>query len=170
VCCVVDTNVATTANAINGGAPAACVVASARALQQVMTRGHLYIDAEKRIITEYRRNLSAKGQPGPGDAFLKWLLTHEWNDQQITRVPLTPKADDPEDFNELPAATDGTVYDPSDRKFLAVARAHPDHPPILQAFDSKWWGWQSALREISVNIYFLCPKEIAAKYHEKMGQ
>ena len=167
--CVVDTNVATTANGANDGAPADCVVASAKALQAVMKRGHVFLDADGRIVDEYRGNLRAQGQPGPGDAFLKWVLTHEWGGQYVTRVAITPKPGGQDEFNELPSPPNGTVYDPSDRKFLAVAATHSDHPPILQSFDSKWWGWQSALAEVNVAIHFLCPQAIEAKYREKMG-
>ena len=167
--CVVDTNVATTANGKNPGAPPDCVVASARALQHVMSRGHVYIDDAGAIVQEYRANLSGSGQPGPGDAFLKWVLTNEWAGIRVTRVPITPKTADPEDYEELPTPTDGTVYDRSDRKFLAVAAAHDPHPAILQSFDSKWWGWQAALAAIGVTIIFLCPEAIAAKHAEKMG-
>lgn len=167
--CVIDTNVATTANGQNVGTPQDCVVASAKALQAVMSDGHVFLDDADWIVAEYRRNLSAKGQPGPGDAFLKWILTHAWSGQRVTRVSLTPKAEDGEDFEELPAPPAGTVYDRSDRKFLAVAAAHPDHPPILQSFDSKWWGWQAALEAIGVTVHFLCAEAIEAKYQEKMA-
>lgn len=167
-CCVVDTNVATTANGANSGAPESCVAASAVALEAVMKTGHVFLDEGGRIVAEYRANLSAKGQPGPGDAFLKWLLTHEWGGQRVTRVAITPKAADDQDFAELPTPPMGTVYDLSDRKFLAVAAAHPDRPPILQSFDSKWWGWQAALSAIGVTIHFLCKDAIEAKYNEKM--
>lgn len=167
--CVVDTNVATTANGAHAGASPGCVVASARALQAVMASGHVFVDAGGLITTEYRRNLSAKGQPGPGDAFFKWLLTHEWGEARVTRVVINTKGSDDEDFVEIPAPK-GVRYDPSDRKFLAVAAAHPDHPPILQALDSKWWGWKDALAETGIRIYFLCPEEIAAKHRKKMGR
>lgn len=167
--CVVDTNVATTANGANPHAPPACVAASARALQQVMQSGHVFIDDVSRIVAEYRANLRAKGEPGPGDTFLRWLLTHEWGGRRVTRVLITPKTHDEEDFEELPAPPAGTAYDRSDRKFLAVAAAHPDRPPILQAFDSKWWGWRAALATAGLTIHFLCPGEIAAKHAEKMG-
>lgn len=167
--CVVDTNVAVTANAANPGVSPACVAASGQALLAVMRTGHVYIDDKGLIVDEYRRNLRAHGQPGPGDAFLKWLLTNEWSDHRVTRVTITPNEGDLEDFIELPEPTDGTSYDRSDRKFLAVAAAHPQHPVILQAFDSKWWGWQNALKEIGVTICFLCPEEIQVKYAEKMG-
>lgn len=168
--CVVDTNVATTANGANAGAPATCVLASAKALQSVMESGHVFVDESGLIVSEYRDNLGAGGQPGPGDAFLKWLLTHEWGGKVVTRVTITPKQNNNEDFVELAAPQDGVVYDPSDRKFLAVAAAHPEHPPVLQSFDSKWWGWQEALSRAGVTIHFLCEDEIAAKYAEKMEQ
>lgn len=168
--CVVDTNVCTTANGANGGASADCVVKSGRALKAVMDKGHVFIDDGNRIVDEYRRNLNAKGQPGPGDMFFKWLLTHQWGGERVTQVTITPKDEDDEDFDELPTPTDGTKYDRSDRKFLAVAAAHPEHPPILQAFDSKWWGWQEALREIGVTIHFLCAGDIQEKHSKKMGR
>lgn len=168
--CVIDTNVATTANGQNVGAPPHCVVASAKALQAVMREGHVFLDDGDRIVAEYRRNLSARGQPGPGDAFLKWILIHAWSGPRVTRVKITSKADDGEDFEELPSPPGGTIYDRSDRKFLAVAAAHPDHPPILQSFDSKWWGWRVTLKAIGVTVHFLCPDAIEAKYQEKMGE
>lgn len=168
--CVVDTNVATTANGSNEGAPLDCVAESGKALAAVMRSGHVFIDAGGRIVAEYRANLRARGEPGPGDAFLKWLLTHEWGQQRVTRVPITPIAGDDEDFEELPRPAAGTTYDPSDRKFLAVAAAIAERPPILQAFDSKWWAWPTELRKAGVTIHFLCRHAIEAKYKDKMGR
>ena len=167
--CVIDTNVATTANGANEGAPASCVAASARALAEVMKSGHLFVDQGGLIVDEYRSNLHARGQPGPGDAFLRWVLTHEWGGRRVTRVPITPRHEDPTDFAELAAPLPGTTYDSSDRKFLAVAAAHPEHPPILQSFDSKWWGWRASLASANVTVHFLCEKAIEAKFDEKMG-
>lgn len=134
----------------------------------VMEKGHVFIDDGGCIVAEYRANLSAGGQPGPGDAFLKWLLTEEWSGQKVTRVRITA-VEDEQGFAELPRPRDGVIYDRSDRKFLAVAAAHPEHPPILQSFDSKWWGWQDALAAAEVRIVFLCEDAIAEKHAEKMG-
>lgn len=166
--CVVDTNVAATANGSNEGAPADCVAASALALQSVKEAGHVFLDDGGKILAEYRANLQSKGQPGPGDAFLRWLYQVEWNADHVTRVPITSKAGHDEDFEELPTPPEGLRFDPSDRKFLAVAAAHGEHPPILQSFDSKWWGWTDALQAAGVTVHFLCPKAIEAKFHQKM--
>jgi hypothetical protein len=167
---VVDTNVATTANGNNEAAPDDCIAASARALAEVMKSSRVFIDDDGRIVREYRANLSPKGAPGPGDAFLKWVLTHEWGGHRITRVAITAKPDDPEDFEELPIPSDGTMYDRSDRKFLAVSAATPERPVIIQSLDSKWWGWRDSLGKIGVRIHFVCPDAISAKYSKKMGK
>lgn len=165
--CVVDTNVAVVANR-RDDEDAACIAACGHALERVMQGGHVFIDDAGAIIEEYRKNLEPFGEPHEGNAFLKWLLTNEWNRARVTRVKLTPKAGDPDDFEQLPQPPPGVRYDPSDRKFLAVAAAHADHPPILQALDSKWWGWREPLAKAGVSIHFVCPGEVEAKYREKM--
>jgi hypothetical protein len=164
---VIDTNVATTANRANEGASTECATASALALQAVMREGHVFIDAGYRILKEYIANLRTKGEPREGSQFLKWLLTMQGVAERVTHVTITPRAGDCDDFEELPPPPEGVVYDPSDRKFLAVAAAHEEHPPILQSFDSKWCGWVDALKDIGVEIHFLCPEEIRKKYQEK---
>ena len=168
--CVIDTNVAITANDIKGDASPTCISACAHALRDVMVDGHVFVDEEGQIVAEYRSHLSAKGQPGPGDLFFKWLLTHEWGQQRVTRVSLTSKGENLDGFEELPDPPDGVKYDPSDKKFLAVAAAHPERPTILQASDSKWWGWRTSLKGIGVEVHFLCADEISSKYKKKMGE
>jgi hypothetical protein len=166
--CVVDTNVVATAEGANPAAGAACRLACAEALYAVMQRGHLFLDTAGSIVAEYVDAVGG-GQPEAGGAFVRWVLQNQWRAASVTHVRVTPRTGAATGFEELPAPTDGTTYDPSDEKFLAVAAAHPDRPPILQAFDSKWWGWQNALKACGVTIHFLCPDEITAKHQEKMG-
>lgn len=171
--CVVDTNVPMTAEALDGEAPERCARACAGALGEVVRRGHVFLDDGHLILREYVRraeHLPKGAQPGPGQAFFKWILQNQANPARVTRVPLT-RVDrgDGEDFAELPEPSEGVRYDPSDRKFLAVAAAHPEHPEVLQALDSKWWGWQTSLARAGVTIRFLCPRAIEAKHREKMG-
>lgn len=167
--CVVDTNVVATANGANPVAGATCKLTSAEALRAVMKHGHLYMDNDGLILDEYLQAVGA-GQPEPGGAFVRWVLQNQWAASRVSRVAVTPQTDGPTGFKELPAPKAGTTYDASDEKFLAVAAAHPERPAILQAFDSKWWGWQESLKECGVSIHFLCPSEIEEKYQEKMGE
>ena len=71
------------------------------------------------------------------------------------------------DFKEFPSDTRLNNFDPDDRMFIAVANAHPDHPPILQALDSEWWGFKDVLDECGITVDFLCPDDIEALYNKK---
>ena len=133
-----------------------------------MAHGHLCIDDGGAILDEYFGAVGAC-QPEAGGAFVKWLLQNQWVASRVSRVAITPRKGAPTSFHELAPPVAGTVYDPSDEKFLAVAAAHPEKPPVLQSFDSKWWGWQESLKNCAVTIHFLCPDEIKDKYEEKMG-
>jgi len=166
--CVVDTNVLVTAAGANEAASPACVEASIAALRDLMAHGHVFIDDGGRVIAEYRQGIDLAGKTDAGEEFLEWIIAHEFDMARVTRVHLTPRAGDADDFEELPVPSSDVRYDPADRKFLAVAAAHPDHPPVLQTLDSKWWGWTGALAHAGVTIHFLCPDEIAQKFREKM--
>lgn len=166
--CVIDTNVVATAEGVNPTAGAKCRLASVEALHAVMRHGHLFVDDAGLIVAEYLEVMGT-GQPEAGGAFVRWVLQNQWVAANVSRVAVTPRTGGPTGFHELPPPIAGTTYDPSDEKFLAVAAAHPERPSVLQAFDSKWWGWQDSLKACGVTIHFLCPDQIEAKYQEKMG-
>ena len=153
--CVVDTNVAMAADG-RATASLECVLACIDALRAVMEGGHLFVDDEWRIVTEYRRNLTRRGQPTAGTEFLKWVLTNQANAARCTLVPSTQRSGDPEDFAEFPAHPGLANFDPADRKFVAVAAAHAEQPPILQATDTKWRDWAGPLADNGIRVHFVC--------------
>lgn len=163
---VVDTNVPLIANR-KASVSEECVATCARQLAKLMKGGHLVLDEGWRIIGEYQNKLSPSGQPGPGDAFLKWVLTNHANPGRCTKVPVTRRGSDPNDFEEFPATRDLVGFDPSDRKFVAVAASDPSAPPVWQGFDSKWWGFRKILRREGIQVVFLCEQEISAKHAVK---
>jgi hypothetical protein len=167
--CVIDTNVALAANS-QADVSKECVLACIKQLEKIMQQGGLALDDKWLILREYMHKLSSSGQPGMGDKFLKWVLTNQRNPSRCTQVSITPKPEDPLDFLEFPAHPQLQQFDRADRKFVAVSIKHPGHPPILQAADSKWWGWQQALAECGIRVIFVCPEELAEKYQKKMGQ
>jgi hypothetical protein len=136
----------------------------------VEDRRRLVLDDGWRIIGEYRNKLSPTGQPGLGDRFLKWVLTNWASPERCERVTITPKPGDDSDFQEFPSAPGLETFDPSDRKFVAVAHAHTERPPILQGVDSKWWGWKEVLASAGIPVKFLCPDEVQATYIKKFGK
>jgi hypothetical protein len=169
--CLMAINVPRTANLATQPDPGsdasdACVLACIEAVEHVIKKRGLIIDAGEEIFDEYRQQLSMKGQPGVGDRFMKWVHDNRWSLPDAQRVTITRNGDS---YNEFPTHGDLNDFDRSDRKFIAVASAHVDKPPILQATDSKWWGWKDALAEVGITVQFLFPEYVKAKYAEKMG-
>lgn len=46
-------------------------------------------------------------------------------------------------------------FDLADRKFVALARSHNEHPPIIEAADGKWLQFVEALKKYNIEIKFL---------------
>ena len=169
--CLVDTNVPVTANrAVSpGDIPkelANCVCSCVETIQHILKNGGLVMDEGNEIFREYLDHLSLGGQPGLGNVFMKWVHDHSWNADKITQVRITKNGGS---YDEFPDHVGLKNFDPSDRKFVAVANAHPGKPPIVQATDSKWWGWNDALKDVGIAVDFLCRDYVQTKYAEKMG-
>jgi hypothetical protein len=169
--CLLDTNVPKTANLATqpdprSDVPDACVLACIEAVEHVIKKRGLVIDAGNEIFDEYRQQLSMKGQPGVGDRFMKWVHDNCWSLPDSDRVTITKNG---ESYDEFPDHDRLHDFDKSDRKFVAAANAHPAKPAILQATDSKWWGWKDSLMEVGITVHFLCPEYVKNKCTEKMG-
>jgi hypothetical protein len=148
-------------------AGAKCTEACAKKLMEIVERGHVVIDDSFLLLHEYRDNLNSGGQPGVGDQFYRWLLINQRKPNRCTRVRITQMPEG--GYAEFPEHPDLHGFDPSDHKFIAVAAVHPRSPCVLQAFDTKWWPLRHAFKACGINIAFLCPDEIKAKYEEKFG-
>jgi hypothetical protein len=143
----------------NGRHPEAspqCVRECVRRLEGIHHDGRIVIDDAWRILREYRQNLSESGQPGVGDRFLKWLLQNNANPERCVKVALTVIDENAQEYEEFPDSIGFAGFDPSDRKFVAVANAHPNKPPILQAVDSKWKSFNPAFLGAGISVDFLC--------------
>ena len=158
---IVDTNVAVVANGGFEKASEECEETCINRLQEITTGEiKLALDDHRRIIEEYRGNLSPHGQPGVGDAFLKWVETNWTNPKWCDLVPITPVNGLENEFEEFPIDPALVDFDPDDRKFIAVALAHPEQPPILQAVDSQWLDFRNALSRNGVTVEFICEDDI----------
>ena len=167
---VVDTNVPITANKARDpkNIPSdliECVAKCIETINEITTRKvGLVIDLYNEIFNEYKKHLCFSGQPGVGDAFMKWVHDNQGTFPVKDRVAINRDGDS---YLEFPTTLDLSEFDPADRKFVAVAKAHPAKPPILQATDSKWWGWKDALAREGVTVTFLCPDYVAVHYAKK---
>jgi hypothetical protein len=162
---VIDTNVLRVGSGHHTDVSPTCVLQCIDRLQQVQQKGCVVIDDGYRIIREYLHELDPKRGKGVGDVFVKWLLQNQANAQRVQRVPLTERGEN--DYAEFPDAALAAQFDPPDRKFVAVAHAHPRKPPILQATDSKWLRWHAALAQHGVRVDFLCSSDVVRFFKAK---
>lgn len=165
---VIDTNVILVANGQHADVSSGCTAACAQRLYDVKQTGRVAIDNAYKILLEYQRKTTPSIGKGAGDAFLKWLLQNASNPQRCDQVALTEHDD--RRFESFPDDPRLESFDPPDRKFVAVAAAHPDKPPILQAADSKWLDWAPALRDHGIDVEFLCPKDVLKFDNKKKGR
>jgi len=158
---VVDTNVPMGANGRSHADPA-CVIACIDVLSIVLSGGVIVLDDAMRILKEYMDNLSMSGEPGAGDAFMKWVWSVQADETRCERVLLTPRYENGvENFAEFPDDPELVNFDRSDRKFVAAALASLRGPSVLNALDADWAESHDALVRNGLTIRFLCPQHVA---------
>lgn len=164
---VIDTNVLLVANGLHADVTEDCVIECVTRLQALQRSGVVVIDDGYRIVGEYCNKTRLHPPIEVGDKFLKWMLQHIGT-SRVEQVTLNETADDC--FAEFPDPALEPLFDAPDRKFAAVAHAHPDKPVIWQAVDCKWLAWWPALRAKGVEVDFLCPADACAFYGNKFPE
>jgi hypothetical protein len=160
---VVDTNVGVVANDRIDDRPEpphlpTSIGSCAGFLREVIQAGSVAIDDAWKIIREYQARMRSSGQPGPGDAFLKWVLVNQANPARCLRVDIGGIA--------VPEKLEG--FDPADRKFIRTALGCRQ-PRIAEAVDGLWWKRRADFAAAGIVVEFLCPEEIKANSDRKHG-
>ena len=162
---VVDTNVILVANGAHAEVSEDCIESCVIELDKLTRNGVVVIDDNHLILNEYKNKTSPKKGKGAGDVFLKWLLQNMGNQSKCHQVSLTEHAEN--EYAEFPVTALMAKFDAPDRKFAAVANAHPAKPPILQAADCKWLDWHDQLRGAGIRVEFICIKDAKKFYGKK---
>jgi len=156
---LVDTNVCVVANGHAQQASDACRSNCIEILESVRANSTVLVDSLDQIFEEYLANLSVVGQPGPGDAFVKWIWDNQGYPEILRRVQIHASPP-PQCFVEFPLSENLVGFDASDRKFVAVAIASEVNPPIYNAVDSDWWEFGVALAASGIHVINICPDQI----------
>lgn len=155
---VVETNVLIVANRGTKQAGPDCVLACVDALETAKERQIVVIDADAEIFGEYFRHVRRSGQPGLGDAFVKWLWDNQAYPKHCERVDIRVKSSDDSDLETFHDDPELAAFDPSDRKFVAVALRSRHQPTVLNATDTDWWHFKATLGKHKISVRFLCPE------------
>lgn len=154
---VIDTNVLVVANNRSTPSPKpSCIRRSVEFLDQART-GIIVLDDKFRIMNEYNNNVNDSGQPGAGDAFIKWLYQNMWKEDRCEQVIINNNID--RGFEEFPNDPALKTFDHSDRKFVAVTLTSKNSPGIAVASDRGWQRHEDALNNNGIRIQFLCKNQ-----------
>jgi hypothetical protein len=160
---VVDTNVPLVVKYPNGH-PQELVDACEELLEDIIKHDRVVVtDEHEEIIEEYFRKLDFSGQGTLGDAFAKWVFERRWGWHASARPNIDPRGEN--DYGVLEG--DHHDFDPSDRKFVAVAKV--SGAPVQEAADTKWLDWGEALRRHGVVVSYVHEPSIRAAYRAKFG-
>jgi hypothetical protein len=161
---VIDTNVLLVANGSHPDVSPAC---RAECIKQLQLQRHriTVIDDGFRILSEYQNKTYPNQPKGVGDVFLKWLLQNQRNVKHVHQVKITETENNK--FSEFPNVDLQDSFDPADRKFAAVANAHPQKADIWQAADCKWIDWWKELNACGIKVNFLCEDDACRFYKKK---
>ena len=155
---IVDTNVTIVANRLQTEVSLACQIECIERLEALAARGTVLIDDQNLIVSEYSRHLNYGGQPGVGDAFFDHITSHQYveDGDKVLRLTITPTDQKSGFFEEFPDDSRLRTFDPSDRKFAAVALV--GQAPVWNATDSGWAEHEEALRGNGIIVEQLCPE------------
>jgi len=161
---VIDTNVLLVANQQHADVSEESVVECVKRLQSIKLSGVVVIDDGWEILNEYKKKTMPNQSKGVGDVFLKMLLQNSANSDKVQQVTISEVDGH---FSEFPDVELQKQFDAADRKFVAVANAHPQKPAIWQAADCKWLDWWQALHAQGIKVDFLCPADVRTFYMRK---
>jgi len=117
----------------------------------------LVVDEGWKILNEYQR----KTQPDDyASFFVREILSRSLVDPVSIEMDETDSACLPDGLLE-------TVHDLADRKFVAVALAHPDRPTIVNSADTDWLDWQDDLAKFRIYCLHLCAEELTQMAENK---
>lgn len=155
---VVDTSVFLTAQGDANQMSPDCQNTALIFIRDLSRNHNLCLDQTQKIVREYRNKI-------PRLSFIDELINRMLSRNRIDFVPI-----------EFDLAGDALlpntceVTDRSDRKFVAVALAHPAQPPIFNASDTDWLENEKELNACQVKITHLCERELRDQLAKKQAK
>ena len=117
---------------------------------RALNGGKIFVDAAGEIQSEYRRYLNPQGQPGVGDLFYREVLN--CHPDRIVRIEVQKLPNG--EFADVPQELVDSGFDPSDRKFVAVAKRAKS--PVYNAVDTDWIENRAILEANQIKVVFVC--------------
>lgn len=159
---IIDTNVAVVANRQNPGVAPDCIEACIVFLARARTEHVVLLDGGDEVRAEYVRALHQRRPYELGAQFLIHVYQQLGNPKRVRIVDL-PKTTSGA-FVDFPQVPDLERFDPSDRKFAALARK--TGTAVTNAVDGDWIEFLAPLCTNGIAVDFLCGSDKASWFTE----
>lgn len=160
---IVDTNVPLVAAGKHEHATVSCRRSCVDFVNSVLNGDVcLVLDEHREVLSEYRSNMYPDPNPSSGLAnnFLMYIISNYGIRERVQRLILSWSEDG--EYNTWPRDLELLKFDPSDRKWVALAVAFEQETgqkvPITYAIDRDWDDNQEALKRCGIKLNPLCPK------------
>ena len=118
------------------------------------------LDFGREILREYSKKIDIHVADNVASQFLMWIY-HNLMTDKVAQYRITKSGNNT--YAEFPSSPDLEGFDYSDRKFVALANAHPAHPFIYNGSDTDWWDFKEALEREGIHIIFLSEEYMREK-------
>ncbi len=121
----------------------------------------LALDDAYRILNEYGRVcvVNSRHEPNMTSIFRRWA--HEYYAKNYCKGDVVTLNELGENhYLEYPDDPALIAFDLHDKKYIAVAYAHPEHPHIYNAMDTDWWPVRKILAALGITVNFICEEYI----------
>lgn len=159
---IIDTNVVVVANHQNLKVMPDCVAACIQFLIEARNNHVVLLDDGDEIRGEYAHAVRMGRPYQLGAQFLIHVVQHQFNPAHARRVNLGKVG--ASDFADFPTALELAAFDPSDRKFAALAKK--TGIAVTNAIDSDWANHLASLNAHDIAVNFLCGSD-TTKWHKK---
>ena len=136
----------------------ACWVGCLQVLRLLENGQRLAVDADDAIVNEYLGTLRACAEPGLATKLAHRLFRMRRDSATCHLVAITPVDNPPGSYAEIPPSLQD--FDLDDQKFLAVALAEGDTPPVFAALDREWWNRRVDLAAVGLDVQFVCATDL----------
>jgi hypothetical protein len=157
-CLVVDTNVFAVAADLHGGASDECKLACIQILRTIEGGHRIAVDHADAIFTEYLGALRACPQPTFASKLAIRLYRLRHSQDVCHQIEITPVDAPPGSFAEVPPVLQD--FDTDDQKFIAVAAAEGNTPPLIAGIDGEWWDRRVDFADAKLDLQFPCMADL----------
>lgn len=124
----------------------------------------LVLDLGYEIWKEYNNNVCRNSNMGK--LFFRWF--YDYCKTILPQDHIKLDKDENGQYVDYPYDEATKEFDESDKKFVALANAHSEKPPIIEAADGKWLGYEEAFAKYGIHIEFLDRDYAQRMYEQKI--